>query len=78
MEDYALTTRYCHPLPDARLAVAELGRTQKEVAMKIYRGWKDVPALAGLTRRERLLDKDSGAGQYRGDARDWFDQIDPG
>jgi hypothetical protein len=26
---------------------------------------------------ERLLDKDSGAGQYRGDVRDWFDQIDP-
>jgi len=27
---------------------------------------------------EWLLDKDSGAGQYRGDVRDWFDQIDPG
>ena len=78
MEDYSLTIRFCHPLPEARLAVAELGCMQNGLAMKICWGWKDVPELAGLSRRERLLDKDSCAGQYQGDVRDWFDQIDPG
>ena len=27
---------------------------------------------------ERLLDKDSGVGQYRGDDGDGFDPVDPG
>ena len=27
---------------------------------------------------ERLLDKDSGVGKYRGDDGDWFDQVDSG